>query len=91
MELSDITLKARWYHFISRLKENDFSLPNIEFNDITPELSDITLEYLGDITLKLSDITLEYIGDITFEYGDITLKLSDITLVFWVRWYHLEI
>ena len=57
MELSDITLKARWYHFISRLKENDFSLPNIEFNDITSVLSDITLEYLGDITLKLSDIT----------------------------------
>ena len=55
MELSDITFKARWYHFISRLKENDFSLPNIEFNDITSELSDITLEYLGDITLELSD------------------------------------
>ena len=74
MELSDITLKARWYHFISRLKENDFPLPNIEF-------SDITLEYLGDITLKLSDITLEYLGDITLEYlGDITLELSDITL-----------
>ena len=75
MELMDITLKARWYHFISRLKEHDFSLPNIEFNDITSELSDITLEYLvditleylGEITLKLSDITLEYLGDITLE------------------------
>ena len=67
MELSDITLKARWYHFISRLQENDFSLPNIEFNDIT-------LEYLGDITLKLSDITLEYLGDITLELSDITLE-----------------
>ena len=74
MELSDITLKARWYHFISRLKENDFSLPNIEFNDIISELSDITLEYLGDITLKLSDITLEYLGDITLELSDITLE-----------------
>ena len=59
MELSDITLKARWDHFISRLKENDVSLPDIEFNDITSELSDITLEYLGNITLELSDITLE--------------------------------
>ena len=74
MELSDITLKARWYHFISCLKENDFSLPNIEFNDITSELSDITLEYLVDITLKLSDITLEYLGDITLELSDITLE-----------------
>ena len=69
---SDITLKARWYHFISPLKENDFSLPNIEFNDITSELSDITLEYLGDNTLKLSDITLEFLGDITLELSDIT-------------------
>ena len=77
---SDITLKGRWYHFILRLKENFFSLPNIEFNDITSELSDITLEYLGDITLKLSDTTLEYLGDITLELSDITLELSDITL-----------
>ena len=67
MELSDITLEARLYHFISRLKENDFSLPNIEFNDITSELSDITLKYLGDITL-------EYLGDITLELSDITLE-----------------
>ena len=52
---------------MSKQLKNDFSLPNIEFNDITSELSDITLEYLGDITLKLSDITLEYLGDITLE------------------------
>ena len=76
MELSDIILKARWYHFISRLKENDFSLPNIEFNDITSELSYITLEYLGDITLKLSDITLEYLGDITLELSDTCITLE---------------
>ena len=59
-------------------------LPNIEFNDITSELSDITLECLGDIyitleclgdiTLKLSDITLEYLGNITLELSDITLE-----------------
>ena len=58
----DITSYSKWYHFA------------VEFNDITSELSDLTLGYLGDITLKLSDITLEYLGDITLELSDVTLE-----------------